>query len=152
MSETDTGSRDPSRSGNVGVPAGCLLIVVCFFLPWVTYSGASALEVSADAGKAEAAFAGLGLREQRLLAYTRVLYLVPLLALSTLMLELTVPSGRVARRVVRLGILAGGITLCLFFIQVALHFGPRLSFGFWGSLTGALFISVGVVFDVIRNE
>jgi len=138
--------------GNFGVPAGAVILIVCFFLPWVSQSGGSAMQLSGDPTKAASALTNLGIPYVKPLAVTRTLYLIPLLGLSTLMLELSVPPGHAARAFARFAILAGGAVLCAFFAFLGLEHGPKLTYGFWGSFMGSLFITVGVLFDVFRNE
>jgi hypothetical protein len=152
MSETLTGSKDSTPRRNFAVPVGAVIVIVCFFLPWITLDHSSAMEVSGDPLKAESAFVYLRLYADHPLSYTRLLYLIPTLALSTLLLDSTVPPGHVGRVAARLGAFAGGATLCFFFIFCGLRMGPKLTYGFWGSLSGALYISVGALFDVFRNE
>jgi len=152
MPGTGTHNTGAAPRGNFGVPAGTVIIIVCFFLPWVAQGDASAMQLSGDSGKAELALTHLGIRCLKPLLLRRTLYLVPLLALSTLMLELSVPPGHAARAFTRFAILAGGAVLCAFFVFLGLRYGPKLTYGFWGSLMGSLFISVGVLFDVFRNE
>jgi hypothetical protein len=81
-----------------------------------------------------------------------MLFLIPVLGISTLLLENMVPPGRLGRIAVRLSIFAGGAALCFFFIFSGIRLGPKLAYGFWGSLTGSLYISVGALLDVLRNE
>lgn len=153
MSEKAPDPRDAPAYGNVGVPVGCLIVIVCFFLPWTAPKGASAMEISGDPFKALTALSHvLEVHTEKPLAYTRVLYLVPILALSTLMLEITVPPGHGGRILARLAVLAAGATLCLFFVSLGILHASKLAGGFWGSLTGALFIFVGVLFNVFRGE
>jgi hypothetical protein len=145
----------PVRSRSVGsfaVPAGAVLIIVCFFLPWIALDHSSAMDVSGDPRKAQSAFDYLNLYAARPLDYTRVLFLIPILGISTILLETMVPPGRLGRIAVRLGIFAGGAVLCLFFIFAGIRLGPKLAYGFWGSLTGALYILTGALVDVLRDE
>jgi len=152
MSETLTGSPGTTPRRNFAVPAGAVILLVCFFLPWISLDNASGMEVSGDPLKAESTFAYLRLYADHPLTYTRLLYLVPILALATLLLDSTVGPGHMGRVAVRLGTFAAGSTLCLFFVFWGLRMGPKLTYGFWGSLTGALYISVGALFDVFRAE
>ena len=147
-----TGRKEVSPSGNLGVPVGTVLIVVCFFLPWVTLNDFTALEVSANHQKASMALGYLKMNPRNPLALRRALYLIPIVALSTLMLQFAIPPGRTGRAAARFGVLAVGAMLCTFFIYFAFHHGPKLACGFWGSLTGALFITVGALFNVFRGE
>ena len=145
-------AHETRRAGNIGVPVGCLIILGCFFMPWLTLDGASAMELSTDRQKAEAAFGYLRLHHRMPIMVTRGLYMIPLLALSTLMLDFAIAPGHVARAAARFGILASGAVLAIFFIHTGVSFGPQMSYGFWGSLTGSLFVAVGVLFNVARNE
>ena len=152
MSEPLSGSHNSAARGSFAVPAGAVLLIVCFFLPWIALDSSSAMEVSGDPAKAESAFLYLRLHADQPLSYTRLLYLIPILSLSVLLLDSTVTPGSFGRAAVRLGIFAAGATLCLFFVFCGLRMGPKLAYGFWGSLTGALYISVGAMLDVFRNE
>ena len=149
----DAASPEPSsRTGNIGVPVGCILIVACFFLPWLTRTHISGMEMASMSAKADAAFGYLAEHSRTPVLTARVLYLAPLLALVALLLDLSVPPGHKSRFFARLGILAAGASLGMFFIHFGVYFGAQLTYGFWGSLMGSLFITVGVIFDVARNE
>jgi hypothetical protein len=146
---------DPVRStpgGSFAVPVGAVLLIVCFFLPWTALDHSSAMEVSGDPLKAESAFDYLGLYAARPFNYTRLLFLIPILGISALLVETTVGPGHPGRMAVRLSVFAGGAALCLFFVFCGVHMGAKLVYGFWGSLTGALYLCVGALFDVLRNE
>jgi hypothetical protein len=141
-----------SRHGNPGVPVGCILLVACFFLPWVPVIGLSAVRIASDPEAAEAAFGALGLGHPSPIHVTRLLFFVPLLALSTWMLDASVPPGASGRLAAKIGVLMSGVVLAFFFAAMGFFFGPHLGAGFWGSLMGSLFILVGVIFNVARNE
>ncbi len=47
MPETPLASGSSPR-GNPGVPVGCALLGVCFFLPWVSVLGLSGMQVATD--------------------------------------------------------------------------------------------------------
>ena len=150
---TGSGSdRLTSAQGNTGVPIGCVVLLVCFFLPWVALGNVSAMTIALDAAKADTSILYVGFTTNDPQTAGRVLLMVPLLAISTLMLELSVPTGRGNRMAVRIATAAGGGTLVAFFTMVALAGGHRLAYGFWGSLSGALFITVGGLFNVFRGE
>ncbi len=144
--------KELSPVGNLGVPAGTVIIVVCFFLPWIGFHDVSAMAISSDAGTADLALMHLRIPRTSVFARVRALYMIPIIALSTLMVELVIPPGHVGRRGARLGVDAAGATLTSFFVAFGLLFGAKLTYGFWGSLMGALFISVGGLFNEIRNE
>ena len=145
-------SKEVSSVGNLGVPAGALIVVVCFFLPWVGFHPVSAMAISSDPGKADLALMYLGIPKTSVLARVGALYMIPIIALSTLMVELVIPPGHVGRGAARLGVHAAGATLTSFFVAFGFLFGAKLAYGFWGALTGSLFISVGGLFNEIRNE
>jgi len=150
---TGSGSdRSTSAQGNIGVPTGCVVLLVCFFLPWVTLGNVSAMTIALDAAEAETSILYVGFSTKDPPTAGRVLLMVPLLAISTLMLEFSVPTGRGSRRVVRIATVVGGGTLVMFFAAVATVGGAKLTYGFWGSLSGALFITVGGLFNVFRGE
>ena len=152
MTETKQGKATRVQ-GNIGVPIGTVVLVVCFFLPWVRPSNISAAVMVVDATRANAtALYAMGVTANHPQAVSRVLLMIPLLAVSTLLLELSAPAGHSARVIARISILAGGGTLCVFFVAVGLQAGPKLLYGFWGSLSGALFITVGGLFNVFRGE
>ena len=138
-------------AGNLGVPAGAVIVVVCFFLPWSSLDNSSAMAIAGYPQKAALARLHLDIPPTSAFARARVLYMIPIIALSTLMLELVMPPGHVGRRAARLGVHAAGVTLTSFFVACGVLFGSGLAYGFWGSLTGALFISVGGLFNEIRN-
>jgi len=140
------------HAGNLGVHLGTTLLIACFFLPWTRLGGYTAVEMAFSADKARVALLALALRPKDPLAYTRVLYMIPLLALATLMLEFTIPPGHVGRGLARISILAAGGTLCVFLSTVGVRYGSGLSYGFWWSLSGAYFVTVGGVFNVCRGE
>jgi hypothetical protein len=143
----------PSRpTGNIGVPIGCILLLVCFFLPWITMGSVSALELSTDRETAVSAFAHLQFSSPLPMLLTRGLWVVPLLALLVLWTELTIPSGRLGRRAVRIAVFAVAGVAAFLFIRFGLDFGTQLAYGFWGSLMGDLFITVGELFNVLRDE
>jgi hypothetical protein len=152
MSQDAAPSEPSRRSGNIGIPVGCILILVCFFLPWLSRTHTSGIQMAGSSAKADAAFGYLGTHSRTPILVTRVLYLVPLLALTALLLDLSVPPGHKSRFFARLGILAAGAALSMFFVHFGCTYGAQLTYGFWGSLMGALFITVGVIFDVARNE
>lgn len=152
MLEKESDSSDSPRPGNLGVPAGAAIIVVCFFLPWISLGHSSAMAISSDPQQASVALAYLRIPRTSGIARVRTLYLIPIVALSTLMLELVVPPGHVGRRFARLGVLAAGAALSIFFISFGLLLGSKLAYGFWGALTGALFLTVGGLFNEARSE
>lgn len=141
-----------SRPGNPGIPVGCILLVACFFLPWVSVADLSAMRIAADADAADAAFGVLGLSHPSPGSVTRLLFFVPALALSTWMLDASVPLGRPGHLATKLGVGASALVLVLLFGGLGAAFGRQLAAGFWGSLMGSLFILVGVIFDVARND
>ncbi|KPL01397.1 MAG: hypothetical protein AMK75_05160 [Planctomycetes bacterium SM23_65] len=145
-------SKGLSSVGNVGVQAGAVIVVVCFFLPWVGFHPVSAMTISSDPDKADLALLYLGIRPTSPLRRVGALYLIPMIALSTLMIELVIPPGHVGRRSARLGVHVAAAALTSFFVAFGYLFGTQLTYGFWGSLTGSLFISVGGLFNEIRNE
>ena len=62
------------------------------------------------------------------------------------------PAGHPARRYATLGTAAAGAILSLVLATMGLWFGTHLGPGFWGTLTGSLFILVGGAFNVARGE
>ena len=152
MTEKAIDERTLRRGGNFGVCAGAVIIVACFFLPWVQLNRVSAMEISSDRQKAALALAYLHIPRTSVLGRVQALFMIPIIALSTVMLELVIPPGHVGRRSARLGVHAAAATLTGFFVAFGYLFGNQLTYGFWGSLTGALFISVGGLFNEIRNE
>jgi len=152
MSEIPTDRVRSKAKGSFAVPVGAVLLFVCFFLPWVDREGFSGLEVSGDAVKAESTFQYLHLRVPHPLSYTRLLFLIPVLALATLLVGITVGPGHPGRLAVRLSVFAWGAMLSVFFLFCGVRLGGELSYGFWGSLTGALYVCVGALLNVFRNE
>jgi hypothetical protein len=151
MADRPAGPTPDPSAGNFAVPAGALLVAVGFFLPWVV-PGVTGLEMASNERLAYMTLASLRFQSDDPLGVTRPLYLVPVLALICLMLDLTVTPGSPGRAAVRFSILAAGIALSLFFVFMGLAFGGMLAYGFWGSLTGSLFITVGAGFNVVRKE
>ena len=144
---------DPSpRLGNLGVPVGCVLLLAGFFLPWLSFGALSGMEIAADREKAAMAIAVARPAHVSSAMGLRLLLFVPILALVTLMIEMTVPPGHPERLLARLGVLLAGGTLTLFFLYVGIVYAPYLAAGFWGSCMGAMFILVGGVFDAARRE
>lgn len=161
MSEQMLDRKRGTPRGNLGVHAGAVVLIVCFLLPWVTLGEYSALDAAIHRQRALATLMNLGIitgldhagkPPVDPLDMTRVLWVVPLLALSTLVVELTIPPGHHARGTARVCILAGGGTLCAMLAALGLRYGSLLAYGFWWSLSGALLISVGGTFDVLRRE
>ncbi|HUW56366.1 MAG TPA: hypothetical protein VMZ92_06995 [Planctomycetota bacterium] len=152
MTDKTTDGGGVNRRGNFGVRAGAVIVAACFFLPWVRVDYSSAMEISGDPEKAAVALTYLRIPRASVLGRVEALFMIPMIALSTLMVELVVPPGHVGRRLARIGVHAGAATLTSFFVAFGYLFGTRLAYGFWGSLTGALFISVGGLLNEIRNE
>ena len=153
MSELTPERKEAAPRGNLGVHAGAVVLIACFFLPWVTLGGYSGLELTTDETKAGTTLMVLLDRYlEKPLIVTRVLWVAPVLALSTLVIDLTIRPGHHARGTARVCILVGGGTLCVLFATLGLRFGSLLAYGFWWSLSGALLISVGGTFDVFRGE
>ncbi len=140
------------RFGNPGVPVGCILVLAGFVLPWLAFGNLSGLEIGADPEKAATAAAVVRSVHRFPPGAMRMLYFVPLLALSTLLLDVSVPVGNRERTFARLGVLVAGGTLTLFFLYVGIRFLPYLASGFWGSCMGSLFILVGGIFNAARRE
>ncbi|HUV38279.1 MAG TPA: hypothetical protein VMY39_01635 [Planctomycetota bacterium] len=146
--ETHDNTTSP-RTDNIGIHVGTLLLIACFFLPWT--GGYTAVELSFSEAKARTGLMLLGISTTHALDYTRVLYMIPLLALATLMLEYTIPPGHAGRRLAHVSMLAAGVTLSVFLTGLGVRYGADLAYGFWWSLSGALFVTVGGVFNVVRN-
>lgn len=161
MSEDTPRKSSDSYAGNVAVTAGGILIMVCFALPWVRRGHLSALAMATQPEKAISALASLDLMPDDPEAFAndpapriflRPLYMIPVLALLCMMLEWTVPPGSSGRAVARVSLLIAGAALSTFFVFFGLRFGSHLAYGFWGAMNGALFITVGAAFSVLRRE
>lgn len=151
MAEKATGTTPSESSGNFGVPVGAVIVFVCFFLPWTVSGRSSAMEIAVNLhGKTASTLANLSLYIPG--SWARLLWLIPIVALAALALEVVAPAGRPGRMVARLVAFAGGAVLCNFFVSFGIAYGARLAYGFWGSLTGALFLTVGAMFNVYRGE
>ncbi len=142
-----------SRGGNVGVPVGGILILVSFlFIPFVSIGGLTAIKIALNHDAAEAAFAVLGVSGPMADKAVRMLMLLPALALTVLMIELAVPPGHGSRPYANVAVAIAGALLSLVLGSVGLCFGAHFGPGFWGTLTGSLFILVGGIFNVARGE
>ena len=144
---------DAGELGNFGVPAGAIIVLVCCFLPWVALGGFSALSIGlADAETAEFVMESLGLYFKTPHVVAKVIFFVPLMALIALYMDLSARPGTEGRTGANVGMSAASGGLTIFMVFLGANFGENLSYGFWGALTGSLFMSVGVVFNVARSE
>ncbi len=143
---------DSGVRGNVGVPIGSILILIGFFLPWLAFGGLSAAQIAANPDRMAAALGVLSRDVPAPGAVARALLVIPILALSTLMIDVATPPGHPARLAARLGVLLAGALLTAFFLLAGVLYGRHLTSGFWGSCMGALFILVGGIFNAARSE
>ena len=162
-------SRDTSPSGsevgtqlsksNAAVPVGGMLIIVSFFLPWISLASTSPsgfeLAFADEAARGLLVHFGVDFREPALKEPTRItrpLVLLPLMALGVLVLDLTAGSrfvSRPPRRISRLVVLATGVFFSIVFGYLGCNFPDlRLGPAFWTTFSGGLLIAVGSVFDV----
>ena len=152
MPDNVHGKPEHAYAGNLAVTAGGLLILICFTLPWIRDGDLSAVAVAANEDVAQLALESLDLEGDHPRLFLRPLYMIPVLAVLCMALEWTVPPGAAGRVVARVSLLITGTALSTFFVFFGLRFGARLDYGFWGAMHGALFITVGGVFNAFRRE
>ena len=148
---------------NAAIPVGGVLILVSFFLPWISLGSGSPsgfdLAFKDEAAKGLLVHFGVDFEAPALKAPTRVtrpLVLLPLMALGVLLLDVTAGSRfirRPTRRISRLVVLATGVFFSIVFGYLGCGF-PTLRLGpaFWTTFSGGLLIAVGSVFDVLRGS
>lgn len=145
----------PAPLPSVAVPVGGLLIVVSFFLPWVylDHAGVSGFQLAFQEEPARVLLELLGLSIPNPIRGTRVLSLVPLLAVGVLLLDLTAGTHRMTRLISRGLIFITGLLIIAVFgyvggSVVVLSPGPAL----WSTFSGGLLIVLGSAFDVVRGS
>ena len=152
MTEPTRDNLHPQPAGNLGVHLGTLLVLIAFCLPWVAFGNLSALKIALFREDAEVAALALNLSPEHVTIVTRMLFMVPLLAIATLVVELSVPPRSPQRMAARLSVLCAGGALTTMFASVGIRMGSMLTYGFWAAMMGAMFITVGALFNVFRDE
>ena len=151
--EDDLHRSNTGEMGNFGVTAGAIIVLVCCFLPWVALGEFSALSIGlADVDTAWIVMDSLGLYFDPPHVVAKGVFFVPLMALFVLYMDLSARPGTEGRMTANVGMSAASGGLTIFMVFLGVTFGEDLSYGFWGALTGSLFMSVGVGFNVIRGE